>query len=278
MNEKHYRLIVTDIDGTLVDENQQISATNKDAIRRFQEAGGMFSLATGRVEDAALHYVEQLQIRCPVILYNGGKIVDFTRKETLYEQALLTSEAYDSLIIAEQLNIDMVIYTNDGIWTRRMSDVIDEYMQKDQVRCHVYDDIHDFKDLTVYKILLIRKNEQFEDVVEQLKMNKKMKSRLVRSEPTYLEILPQGVTKGKALAMLASSMNIPLQQVIAIGDNLNDLEMIEQAGWGVAVDNAHQELKGVADYVSRSNIDNGVAEVIERFAFQVGRSLNENRL
>lgn len=278
MNDKHYRLIVTDIDGTLVDGNQQISATNKEAIRRFQEAGGMFSLATGRVEDAALHYVEQLQIRCPVILYNGGKIVDFTRKETLYEQALLTSEAYDSLIIAEQLNIDMVIYTNDGIWTRRISDVIHEYMQKDQVRCHVYDDIHDFKDLTVYKILLIRKNEQFEDVVEQLKMNKKMKSRLVRSEPTYLEILPQGVTKGNALAMLASSMNIPLEQVIAIGDNLNDLEMIEQAGWGVAVDNAHQELKGVADYVSRSNIDDGVAEVIERFAFQVGRSLNENRL
>jgi len=271
-----YRMIVTDIDGTLVDMRQMISEQNKRMIGAFQRQGGIFTLATGRIEDAVRHFVRELDIRHPVILYNGGKIVDFGSGECLFEAVLDAGVVRSAIRLFETVPMDAIFYSDRKPWVRRMTPVIEEYMKKDQVQCRVWEDPEFLIRSKVNKILVIRENRDFSAVTEAMRPIAGTECALVQSEPTYLEILPPGVSKGRALKMLVHLLGVDLGDVIAIGDNLNDLEMIQAAGLGVAVENAHPELKVHARYIASSHLDHAVADVIEKFCL-AGESRTDAR-
>ena len=260
-----YRMVVTDIDGTLVDSEQNISDRNKEMIRAFQRRGGIVTLATGRMEDAARHYVRELDIRHPVILYNGGKIVDFQTGQCHFEATLTEDVVRTSIRLTEKQPLDMIVYSDMKLWVREMTPVIREYMKKDRVQCRPWDTPDFLFQSKVNKILIIKNDQDFSPVLEALAPMAGTRCELVRSEPTYLEILPASVSKGRALKMLVDRMGIDIREVIAIGDNLNDLEMIREAGLGVAVENAHPQLKEHAQYIAASNLDHAVADVIQKF-------------
>ncbi|WP_282943437.1 HAD family hydrolase [Paenibacillus sp. RC67] len=258
-------MIVTDIDGTLVDHQQRISDRNKDRIRCFQQEGGLFTLATGRMEDAALSYAQELDIQLPVILYNGGKIVDLVTGQCFFE-ALLSAEAVkQSLQLLHEYSLDIIVYSERKLWVDDVTPVIMDYMNKDRVTCHRWENPNVLLKAPVNKIMIIKENQDFDGVLRALSPLAGKHCELVMSEPTYLEILPRGVSKGSALKMLTNLVQIDIREVIAIGDNLNDLEMIGEAGLGVAVDNAHVRLKEKADYLGKSHLDHAVAEIIEKF-------------
>lgn len=260
-----YRMIVTDIDGTLVDLQQMISKRNKEMIYAFQQQGGIVTLATGRVEEAALPYAQELDIRHPVILYNGGKIVDFNTDHCYFEARLTLNVIERCLQLLQDQPLDMIFYADKQIWVKEITEPIKAYMKKDKVQCHTWDTPDFLKQSNVNKILIINEDQDFSGVSEALESMVGVNCELVRSEPTYLEVLPQSVSKGQALITLANHLGIELQEVIAIGDNLNDLEMIQTAGLGVAVGNAHPELKAHAQYVAKSHLEHAVAEVIYKY-------------
>lgn len=263
-----YRMVVTDIDGTLVDLQQIISVQNKEMIRAFQRQGGIVTLATGRMEDAALHYAKELDIRHPVILYNGGKIVDFISGQCYFEAALSEEAVRKSVQLLQTEPHDMIFYSCRKLWVKEITPAILDYMKKDRVQCRRFETPDFLLQSDVNKILIIKEDQDFSAVMEALLPMAGIHCELVRSEPTYLEVLPQSVSKGQALKMLADRMGIDLQEVIAIGDNLNDLEMICEAGLGVAVENAHPQLKEHARYIAKSHLDHAVAEVIEKFCLR----------
>ncbi|HLO04123.1 MAG TPA: Cof-type HAD-IIB family hydrolase [Symbiobacteriaceae bacterium] len=265
-----FRLIVTDIDGTLVDRHQRVHDRNLAAIARFQAAGGLVTLGTGRIEASAQPYVDQIRANAPAILYNGVRIVDFQSGQVLADTLLpstVTGLLLALLETAYKDQVDPILYSAGSPKIRGPNPVLDAYQLKDRLQCETVGDLRSLTQSPISKILVIGAPETLEalDRAVQALVPPGLVT-TVRSEPTYLEFLPYGASKGSALRQLAQALGIDVAQVIAIGDQLNDLEMIRQAGLGVAVANAHPLLKEAADYIClASNEEGAVAEAIERF-------------
>lgn len=260
-----FRMVVTDIDGTLVDARQEISEQNKETIRAFQQQGGIVTLATGRMEEAAYRFVEELDIRYPVILYNGGKIIDFCTKETHYEALLTTDVIRTALELQEKHMLNMIFYSEQQLFVREINPAINEYMKKDRVGCQVWESSEFLLRNPVNKILIIKEDQNFSAIRDFFELIVGEGCELVTSEATYLEILPHAVSKGKALKLLAAQVGVDMEEVIAIGDHLNDLDMLNEAGLGVAVSNAHPDLLKHAQYIAPSNLEHAVAHVIDKY-------------
>lgn len=262
-----YKMVVSDVDGTLVDSRQTILPANLAVIRRFQELGGLFTLATGRTEYSANVFFADLGINAPAILYNGGGIFDVIKKMFVFE-SLLTQAAvaivYEALEQYDDLN--PIFYSKLGHpLVRSLNRVILGNMIKDSVQCRAFKAPEEVLEIPVRKVLVIGEPSDLVSLAEKVK-RKMAEINIVRSEETYLEFLPMGVSKGAALTYLARHLGIHMKEIVAIGDNLNDLELLQTAGMGVAVANAHEELKKVASYISpHTNEEGAVAEAISRF-------------
>lgn len=264
-----YKLLITDIDGTLVDSRQEIPEANRNAIGRLIAAGGLYTFATGRNEEATTPYARALGINAPPILYNGAKVVDLRRRETLFERYLPVEEALSALALAATFDVHVNLYIDGKIYVERIDPVVREYMAKDRVACIEAGNLAAFlhraqAGATPTKLLIIGDGAILEDLRESIHARSPALS-LVRSEPTYLEVLPPGVSKGAALDALCRHLGIERSQVIAMGDAPNDIELIEAAGLGIAVENAHPSLKERAGFIAPSNEACGVAEVVRRF-------------
>jgi Cof subfamily protein (haloacid dehalogenase superfamily) len=259
-----YRLIVSDLDGTLLDSKRNISDRTKELINRYINKGGTFTFATGRMEGSARDYIEFLSIESPAIIYNGAKVVDIKKEKVSYEANLDYNTARTALKLSKEYNWDVILYINKKVFVNSITEGIKEYMVKDGVKCEPVGDLFEFLNSSPTKILIIGNPEKFEEYILRLNKTLNILVNNVRSEWNYLEILPDGISKGEALKRLAAELRIPLEEVIAIGDELNDLSMIKVAGLGVAVANANPELIKIADYITKSHDEDGVAEVIDK--------------
>lgn len=260
-----FRLLVTDVDGTLINHKQEIPSRNLEAIARFQGAGGLVALATGRIIESARPFAQEAGVIGPAILYNGGMVYDFATGTVLFE-ALLEPEAVRSALAllggAFRQN-DYIVYANGRPYTPAYTDVIAEYSRKDSLRLELLPS-EGLPEGTVSKFLIIADPRELDRFEAALK-SRYPAVNTVRSEAHYLELLPSGVSKGRALPLLAARFGVPLEQTIAVGDHLNDLAMVTAAGLGVAVGNAHPALKAAATVEVCSCEEGAVAEVIERF-------------
>lgn len=261
-----YRLIVTDIDGTLVDDRRRISLKTKMALRNAMEIGIGVSLATGRKKDSAMQFAEQLDILYPIILYNGAKIYDPNSDRYLYERFLDHRISTKALEILDTLypSLNAIAYDNENAYVREKNNVIRRYMEKDKVECIEVNNWHKILNAPLVKILIIGIRNMLDKYASNLRKELKDPN-LVNSESNYLEILPEGVSKGTALKELCKILNIALDEVIAFGDNENDIDLLRYAGLGIAVSNANPKLREVADYVTTSNTDEGVYRAVKKF-------------
>lgn len=259
-----YKLIVSDIDGTLVNSRRQISERTKVAIRKFQSLGGVFAIATGRIEESAKSYYDELQLNSPAILYNGAKIVELRNNKCLMENILEEEHFNQAVKLLSERDCSVVVYSNGKAYVSQMNDTIRTYMEKDGVLCIQVDDFMSGIEGKPNKILIIGNNSIFEEFVKAFESVCSMKPNTVRSEAEYLEILPRNTSKGEALKNLAELLRIPMEQIAAAGDNMNDYEMLKEAGLGIAVSNAAPRLFTAADLIAKSNDEDGIAEIIER--------------
>lgn len=263
-----YRLIAADVDGTLVDDRRQIPPAVREALADALAAGCRLTLATGRMYPSVLPFAEAVATNAPLILYNGAALVERGTRRVTFRRCLPVADARLALSLLTRFPLHVNLYAGDGLYIERVTPVAAESMAKDGVQAEAVGDLVAFLKEDPVKVLCIGEAVVLEAFRVAFLAERARRGfpgpppHLVRSEPTYLEVLPPGVNKGAALAELARQLGIPLEQVVAFGDNLNDLEMVEAAGLGVAVGNAHPDVKARADLVAGTNNEGGMAAVI----------------
>jgi hypothetical protein len=265
-----YRLLVADIDGTLTNARREITPPVAAAVAAAQARGVRVCLATGRIWPSARQYVEGLGADPPVILYNGGMVYDFVRDEVWLRTPLPFRQAQDVLrILRGHPAARPHIYVDDRVFVPVMNETTEIYQRKDGVRTEAVGDLADWLTVDPMKILVIGERPALEAVVRDID-ELPYPVNHVYSEAIYLEILPPGVNKGTALRAMAERLQIAPEEIIAAGDNLNDLAMIRYAGLGVAMANAPEGLRARAQFVAPSNDEHGLQQVIERFILEGG--------
>lgn len=263
-----YRLVVADVDGTLVERGGEVSDRLREAVAAYQARGGLFTLATGRPTEAARHYLEDLAIQLPAIIFNGAQVFDFRHNRPLWAAGLPVPLARRALELARHYPVEPFLYLSGEILVAEESPEVADYARKDRIVCRPVGD------LALYladaggaepppKLLFIGPVEASLELIGRLDGEGLGPVNWVQSESDYIEILPRDTTKGTALERLASLLDVPLERVMAIGDQLNDLEMVRRAGAGVAVANAAPGLKTVADLVMAGRHGAGVVEALE---------------
>jgi len=262
-------LIISDLDGTLLNNEGEISETNEKWIKRFKRKGGLFTLATGRMEKSIHPYIEKLEIDTPVIVYNGAMIYSPVTNKALYEKHLFASRSMWNELLNTNLEIGIFIYKDGKPFVLKRNSIVDVFEVKEKVNC-VQGKLDDFIDVPITKILAIMKEESRHEDLPELKametklIEGKFECDTVFSESNYLEILPKGCSKGIALIELVSNLKVKDLKIIALGDNLNDISLLMAADTGVAVQNARHGLKEMADRViEKTNDEDAVAHVIQ---------------
>jgi len=255
--------LLSDMDGTLLSSDGTVSARNRDAVSRFIEAGGHFGIATGRGHVNVLNFIRDVEINAPSVLYNGAMLYDFKSGRTLKMETLPQDELIDFIraVQKEYPAIMTHIYTPDTCFIVSREEDADEKILSEHQPA-VFDTLETAKREPWIKILLAGNNDDLKKVEEKLERIGDQHMRWVYSADIYLEILPEGVSKASMISKM-KEIHGGDHTVIALGDFYNDLEMLREADFGIAMGNAPDEIKAVADMVALTNDEDGVAEVIE---------------
>lgn len=262
------RLIVSDLDGTLLSADHTLPSSTATAIREFVSRGGCFTLATGRPFITARPIIQQLGLDLPVILCNGAVLAQ-ANGIPLERSGISLASLYILLNAADQSGLDILLFCGDEVQTLARNINIAAYERKEGVTCSLIR-LHEIQECgtEIEKAILLGPVEQSRRLfAEYVDRSPVLQSSIAafQSEDNYLELVPGQVSKGTALQRLAATLDIPLDQVMAIGNQLNDLPMLQAAGIGVAVANSPDELKQAADYVCESSYSEGVLEAMERY-------------
>jgi Cof subfamily protein (haloacid dehalogenase superfamily) len=261
-----YKLIAADLDGTLIGEDAVLSPEVKDAVRRAMEKGVTFTIATGRAFGSALPFAEELGINAPLICYQGGLIKDHLSGQVIYEQSVPLPLAQELIRFTRQRRLHLNIYLDGRAYVERMTPEARYYTRIARAAIYPVGDMLAFLDRAPIKfIIILSDDEATGPLIAELEALFAGRMRFVRSYPRFVEGIPLDVSKGHALARLADHLGLPLEKTIGIGDNDNDLELVERAGLGVAMGNASSAVKAAADYIAPPVDEEGVVEVIERF-------------
>lgn len=255
-------MIVSDMDGTLLGDDHEICKRNIEAIKRFKDGGGKFTVATGRVMAAVKMYLDRTGINSPAIMHNGAKIYDFEQSETLFSKTI-EEERKPILkrVFEEHPELGLEVYTaSEETYVYRHCEETVRFKQRGYDVCYELPD--EIWDVPWIKWLIIG-DKAVLDEFEPIYRKKYDKGFSVRSGEKYLDIVSGGVSKGLAMLKVAEMMGIERSKIVAIGDNMNDIDMIRKAEIGIAVANAEEEVKRTANYVVCSNNDGAVADVLD---------------
>ena len=263
-----YRLLVADLDGTLRSRALGVTPGVRDAVARARARGVRVCVATGRMWPSAAPWVARLGVDSPAILYNGGQVLDFAAGRVLWERRLPREVAREALaLVRRESEARIHLYADDRVYVERPDPLTAAYAADDGVSVEVVPALEPLVERDPYKLLLIGPPAGMEALGAAIRAAG-LGVHAVQSEPQYLEILPEGVSKGAALGLLVAAVGVRVEEVIAIGDNWNDLEMIEAAGLGVAMGHAPAGVRARADHVCGTSEEEGVRQVIERFLLQ----------
>jgi Cof subfamily protein (haloacid dehalogenase superfamily) len=261
-----YKLIAADLDGTLVGEDAIISPKLKDAVRRAMGKGVRFTIATGRAFGSALPFAQELGINAPLICYQGGLIKDRLSGQVIYEQSVPLPLVREVIRFTRQRGLHLNVYLDGRAYVERMTAEARYYARIAKAAVYPVGDMLAFLDRDPMKFIIILSDDgATKPLIAELGALFSGRMRFVRSYPCFAEGIPLDVSKGHALARLAGHLGLPLGETIGIGDNDNDLELVEWAGLGVAMGNASPAVKAAADYIAPPVDEEGVIEVIERF-------------
>ena len=269
-----YKMLVTDMDYTLLNKDKNVSERNKKALMAAMEKGVHVVVATGRIYTSALYYAKLLGISTPIIASNGAIIREEHTDRTMY-QCLLDEKAMKEMIrLCRELGLFCHLFSRDTIYTEKLVNVSTRYTEwnkfmaeEDQVKVRLlesFDSMTDGEKSEIFKAVVVDDDDsKLKRIREEIE-----KTGLVsvsQSLVDNIEVMNKEVSKGNAVKKLAELYGIHRDEIITIGDNENDISMIEYAGLGVAMGNAVQCLKDRADYITGDYMEDGVAQVVEKF-------------
>ena len=260
-----YRLIAADMDGTLLNEEAELTTRTKTALIKAVEAGILFVTATGRPMVAAEKVNAIFEKDMPFITFNGAVIIMGKSRKTLMNKHLDFALAKEGYTIGASQNIPVIIWTGEQLWVSRECKEVSDYQEASSAKLSVIDEIDDLSERSVSKMLWIGSPEKISCLQNEMKTHFEGKLNCFTSLPIFLEFVSIEADKGTALAEIGRIYGIDRSEMIAVGDGYNDISMIKYAGLGVAMANAPKDVKAASGFVTLSNNDDGVAAVIEKY-------------
>lgn len=258
-----FKLVVADLDGTLRANQQAFTPRLRDAVRRAQERGVRVVIATGRMYRTSAPFARDLGLST-IICDHGATIRDVPSEKILFQKTVPFDWAREVIARASD-DLGVVACIAEEFYTPRVSPSIEKFVDIYRDYLHIVPNLADVLPGEPQKIIFINDESVTESLFIELKIHFGDVLQVVQSWHTYVELTHRDASKGNAAAWLAQRWGIPRDQIIALGDQDNDRSMIEWAGLGVAMGNAIERLKTIADFVAPSVEEDGAAIVIERF-------------
>ncbi|MFH6970741.1 Cof-type HAD-IIB family hydrolase [Flavobacterium petrolei] len=260
-----YKMLVLDMDDTLLNDDHTISNENKVMLSKARELGVHIVLASGRPTPAMIAYAKELQLdNSYIISYNGAVITDLKEDKVIFEQTLTQGQIHELYDYSLKSKTHIITYVNGKI----VSETDSEYIEIEKnITGLEHNKVVSFKEevqSSAVKCILLEEPGYLKEVEKDLKAAMPHLS-VSMSKPFFLEVAQNGIDKGASIKFLAERLNILQSEIIAVGNAGNDLTMIEYAGLGVWVDNVDPELRDKGDVIVASNNNHGVAEVVRRF-------------
>lgn len=285
-----YKLVAIDLDGTMLNQYGIVTQKTKDTIRKVQDKGIEVIIASGRPSDSIKTISKEIKSEKYFISGNGAIIYDIAKDKIIYENILKKQKVLEIIKICEENSIYYNIYTEKEILAKSLQcNVLFYYKEnankeeKDKTHINIVENLYDYiseRDEKIVKITIcdndkfifssIMKKLKGIDEIEVLDVTH-MSRKLIRQgteeipiEYFYTEISAKNVDKWNALEFLKEKMDIKTEEIVAIGDNINDKMMIENAGLGIAMGQSHPLIKEVANITTISNDEDGVAYALEK--------------
>lgn len=287
-----YKLVAIDLDGTLLNNNGEISEENFNEIKKALEKGIYIVLSSGRVSSSVKGFSDVLGIDDYLISSNGALVYDIKNNENICERFISKKKVLEIINICEENSIFYNIHTFDSVITKTLEyntlfyhyenkrknsrekininivENIPKYIEESNINEYLKITIAD-SDTSIF-MSIVKKIKEIKDI-DVLEVEHISKKTIIDGTQkldiryNYTEITSKNVNKWTAIKYLIEKLNIPKEEVIAIGDNINDIEMIQNAGLGVAMDNSACSIKEAADVVTKSNNESGVAYIFKTY-------------
>lgn len=274
------KLLASDLDGTILDNEHQISANNQKAIELIKNSNINFVICTGKTYSVSKNICHTFHANYG-IFGNGMQVMDLQTGEEIYKKTLPISHVLTCIHVAKQKGLHIHFYTNQEMVTEKLAymDLRNYYLSEAHLAMKQVKNIEEYIKNTkpeMIKLVISHRQDlsevknELEKVVplhiRQVKKIGKYKDNVIHKEYYYLDIIPNHVGKQEALQFLTEKLQVKQEEVMSIGDNLNDLRMIQQSGIGIAVGDAYEEVKKIADYTTKATAKEGAfAEAVYKF-------------
>lgn len=278
------RLVASDIDGTIIGESNSITPQNLKAIQDMKQSHINFTICTGKPYAMVKNFCRDLQASYG-IFGNGNQIIDLQTGKEIFRKTLTQEEVTLCVKLAKRENLHIHFYTENEVITPKLMYMdLRNFVLKDSIfpsdlDFKVVSNIEEYineKKPIIFK-LVISSSSSLENLQKELKQkmnltifsvkkSKQYKDKIIDKEYEYLDITPSKTNKSEALEILSKYLKVSSSEVMTIGDNLNDMGMLQNFGIGVALANAYEEVKKVATYTTANNVDNsGFAEAVYKY-------------
>lgn len=279
------KLVASDLDGTIIDKNNYIYENNFKAIEDLNNKKMDFVICTGKTYPITRKICSKINASYG-IFGNGNQIIDLKTGKEIYKNLLAKGDVLTCVEVAKKHNLHVHLYTDKEVVSEELLYLdLRNYKLQTSTKAEPYmefkivDDIKEYiskHDMEVCKLVITSKssiNSVKSEIEAMLNVSATVirkfgiyKDNIIDKEYEYLDITPKNVNKDTALQILGNYLNISSDEMLTIGDNLNDFDMVKNAGVGVAVANAYNELKAVANYTTNNPVEKGgFAEAIYKF-------------
>lgn len=289
-----YKLVALDLDGTMLNQYGAITQKTKETIQKVQEKGIEVIIASGRPIDSIKTIAKEIKSEKYFISGNGAIIYDIAKDEIIYENILKKQKTLEIIKICEENSIYYNLYTEKEIIAKSLQNNVLYYhkentnkAEEDKTHINIVENIYDYisqRDEKIVKITICDNNQAiFNSIMRKLKeideievlevshMSRKMirqGTEDIAIEYFYTEISAKDVDKWNAIQFLQEKMDIKTEEIMAIGDNANDKKMLKNVGMGIAMGQSSETIKNIAKYTTKTNIEDGVSEALQRLILQ----------
>ncbi len=273
MRKINYPLIISDFDGTLVNADGSITEENRKAIADYVSAGGAFAVSTGRLPAGIISRVAELGLQGYVCCCQGAIVLDIQEKTPVVDGRLSLKSTLTACRAMEKMGLHIHAYDLWEFYSNMDDEALRTYERivgatAQRVVDRPLSAFIEERGLRAYKLLAMVDAADSDAILSALEKEGIEGCSFTKSADFLIEVVNEGYSKGTAVEFLADHYGVPLEKTVAVGDQRNDMPMLERAGVGVAVQNAAPALKAVADYVSEyTNEESAIARVIEKFGF-----------
>ena len=256
------KLAAFDLDGTLLNSDNQLSQENCTALQELEENDIIVVLISGRMHRSILPISNQIGLQNPIISYNGGMVKHALTGEIFHHTPVAADHAMEIVSDCIERGLHLNFCLNDELYVAEKNKWSELYETRTGVPANQVGCLSKFNDETPTKLLIILPPEQLPTLLNEYKTTYSEKLYVTQTQPEYIEFMNPDVTKGRALEALADRYGISLDSIVAFGDSYNDESLLQTAGFGIAMGNAVEPVKENADFITSTNDENGVAKAI----------------